>query len=351
MEKFFRKYGWAITLGVIVLMCFLIALNVNAWIASKLAKYTVPSLPSLKSAQANKTKRPIRRSSNPNNMARTIEERCLFGCNEDAKPKTCPDGCAEGEICQEGACVPAPNEGDVVANTGPVASNLAVKLLGVMVAKPNRYSSALLQETSGNQTIILNVGDMLLNEGELIEVHRDRIIIKRNGRLEFIKLENTITAATSKAAAAGGNRTNSKSIYRPPASTGPTNRLSANPPSAGSSKLGAGVKEISKNNYQIQRNVLNQALKDPKKLSTGATLVPNFKNGKRNGIKLLSVSPNSVYNNLGLKRGDIVTRINGTSIRSQAHALEMLQGFKNKSNMYIEVDRSGRREKLKYSVK
>lgn len=360
MEKTLRKYGWIITLGITFLVCLICAFIVNSVLASQLAPYTVPTIKKASPTKGTASTKP-RRPSRPQQMARKIEKRCLFGCKDAPAEDVCSPACQAGEQCQAGQCVPAPNLGD--QTSGPGASALNVKLLGVMVAKPAQYSSALLQEKSTKQTIILYVGDMLLGASELVEVKRDRIILERNGVREFVKLEDTITASTSPLSNARAQAsTPTPKPYVAPAPTGPisTPKLSAGPLKGIDPRRRAGgkadastigVQKLSENKFQITRDDLTKAIDNKGKLAIGGTLVPNFKNGKRNGIKMLGLDPKGVYSSIGLKTGDVVTQINGTNIRSQAHALQMLQSYKKSDSMTIQIERGGKNQSLSYSVK
>ena len=348
MENVLRKYGWAMTLACLMLACLLLAWNINSLIASKLARYTVPSLPDLRKQVAQDTKASPARAAqgSPADMANAIDKRCLFGCAEPVASKGCAAGCPEGQICQEDQCVDSPvaaQGAEEIDTSIPIPSTLSAKLIGVMVASPERYSSALLKSTTDQQTIILHMGDLLLGEGELVQVQRDRVVLQRAGRLEFIKLEGTHTASQPQAS----NRPISRPPIPSPAlnTTGPQ----ATGPSPAPSRKD--VVEIAPNTYQVDRKSLDAALNDTGALAQGASLIPNYKDGKRNGLKLMGISPDSIYQRLGLQSGDVVSRINGQEIKSQAHALELLQSFRESSDVAIEMERRGRREKLKYNVK
>lgn len=361
MEKTLRKYGWIVTLGITFLVCLICAFIVNSVLASQLAPYTVPTV---KKASAQKTPASLRpsRPSRPQQMARKIEKRCLFGCKDAPAEDVCPKGCADTEDCVAGQCVP---KEDGAQGDGTGISALNVKLLGVMVARPAQYSSALLQEKTTKQTIILNVGDSLLGVSELVEVKRDRIILERNGNREFVKLEDTITAGAftpPRAIIPTTPTPRSAAPYVAPPSTGPVSagpaKLSSAAMAARSEQRGAsggaealGITKVADGKFQISRDDLTKAIDSNGKLAIGGTLVPNFKNGKRNGIKMLGLDPRGVYSSIGLRTGDVVTKINGQDIRSQAHALQMLQSYKKSDAMTINIERGGKTSTLDYSVK
>ena len=347
MESFLKKYGWAIHLAIIALIAGLIGASVNQFIAIQLAPLTVPELAEL-SKDATKTKRSNRPTAR-RDLKRAIVQRCLFGCDENVDANACPGGCAEDEVCQAGACVPSSNE---IANGElAVLSDLDMKLTGCMVARDPAFSLALMSDGSSKQTHIASVGDMLLGEAEVVEIRRDRIILKRNGRREYIRLEGSIGGKPSSTVLASATPL---STY-PPAATDlkrvarPKPDFNADAKAKKAAKKG--VKEVGKNKFVLDRKSLNNQLSDPAKLAKQAKIVPNYKNGKNHGIKLATVAPGSVYSKIGIQSGDIVLSIDGKKITSQAKALELLDGMRNSSSAQIEIERRGKRKSLSYTVK
>jgi general secretion pathway protein C len=69
------------------------------------------------------------------------------------------------------------------------------------------------------------------------------------------------------------------------------------------------------------------------------------------GFKLIKVDPGSIYQQLGLKSGDIVKKVNGTTITS----MEFLSSSLSKATVGDKVDliieRKGKEETLHYTLK
>lgn len=353
MEQFFRKHGHLVLMGAVAILALLLAMMVNSYVASKLAPYTVPRLPKL---EAKKPDGPARTTTRRDTADRVglLEKRCLFGC-EEAKPddgkKTCPEKCPDGQSCVEGVCAPTPPAVDpALLGDIPQRSDLNIKLHGVMVARPMRFSTAVLLDPSQQQSEILRPGDPFAGgAATLLEIRRDRIIFERNGRKEYITLEGTIAgdpgqpSPLERAALLAPKKTTSPALN----ATGPrptplTQKLP--PPSTA-------ITKVSADSFVMPRAALDAALGDKQKLMEGVKIVPGYVNGKRNGLKLMAVDPGSSFQSLGLTSGDVVQTINGQTVTSQLQALELLERARKDGKLSVTIDRQGTRKQLSYQIK
>ncbi|MEM1348866.1 MAG: type II secretion system protein N, partial [Myxococcota bacterium] len=281
MENYLRTYGWAANLVVITIACFLVAWAINGWAASFLAPYTVPGLPELAEVKKVEVKVPTR-AKVPTDRVTPMASRCLFGCpeedagDEDGKGEgasACQTTaeCSEGNECRDGTCQPV--QDNVASADGlPVQSDLAVKLLGSMVANKSQWSTALLQDSSTQQTFVVRPYELLLG-AEVLEVKRDRIIIRRNGRKEFIRMEDAIQ----------GNPSAKNLATRAPIAPAPPKPEPDEP------------KQITQSNFVLDREQLKEKLANKQDLLQGATVVPNYASGKKSGLRLIGVKPDSAY--------------------------------------------------------
>jgi len=337
MEPFLKKYGPLIHIGFVVILAALLGFAVNEFFAIKLAPYTVPTINTI--ATPDKTTKPAVTVS-ARSYKKAIADRCLFGCADVVESLACPDGCDEGEVCQSGACVKVEPE-TIQDGDFAIQSDLNIKLLGSMVSRKPEYSLALVSENGTKTSYIVGIGDRIMGESEVIEIRRDRIIFRRNARLEYIKIENSISGSP-------GIRPQGSTI----SAVGKDIKAPYAPPAAKKAAAATGVKQVSANKFEIDRKSLNDELSDRERLAKAARLVPVYdKNGKSNGIKLINVADSSVYSKIGIKTGDIVKSINGQKIDSQAKALQLLDSMKNQSKVAIEVERRGKKETMDYTIK
>lgn len=102
-------------------------------------------------------------------------------------------------------------------------------------------------------------------------------------------------------------------------------------------------------NFQIPRSLLENSMSNLPDLYTKIRLVPYKKDGKEHGFKILSITPGSVFNNLGLKRRDVLVRINGNEL-TLATVGKLFTDLKNESNFTLDVERNSAEQTLNYEV-
>lgn len=349
MESRIQRWSWVAHLAFIALAAALSASAVTRYVAIHLAPFTVPELPEL-DAPTDTSNVPKPRAKA---LAKSIVDRCWFGCPEEAPPSDeCPDGCPDGQMCEAGACVDVPDSGP---SEQLVASEITAKLLGVMVARDPQYSVALFADAGAKATFIVGVGD-LLQGAEVIDITRDRVILQRNSKYEYIQLANTLGGtptlagvpgvATPTAAAPRGRGARGGANNSPQRGAAPSRANLGNPGNQNPAPTTAadGVVELSKAS-------IDAGLSDEAALAGAARVVPNYVNGQSSGVKLVGVREDSVYKQLGIESGDVVTSINGTKVKNQAHAFELIQGLRGQSDASIGIERGNESKTLKYRVK
>lgn len=341
MEDFLRKYGWVPTLVLIAIGATLVAIGVNNILASQLAPFTVPELPDVKEKPAKAA--PQRNLAGIRKWDGTIADLCLFGCKDVAEQDECPGGCAEGEQCQEGVCVPLEQETRPRDSSIPVESDAPLKLLGTMSAENPRYSMALIMDEDSNQTHVVSPDDYIGQDILIVEVRRDRVVFERDGQLEFIRMANSISGNPS------------------PVSIGPSAvptpvRPSVSLDSSVQKQLvkkaigGRGVNSAGDGSYNVDRDSIKKQLNNAKDIAAQGRVIPNYKDGQRNGLKIVGVRPDSIYQDLGIQSGDVLRGVNGREINTQQEALELFEKLKTEDEVEIQVERRGQQKELKYNI-
>ena len=114
--------------------------------------------------------------------------------------------------------------------------------------------------------------------------------------------------------------------------------------------LSKGVKKTGPYDYQIDRGMLDEQLQDLSKLGSQARVVPNYRNGKYEGFKLVGVRPGSLYRSIGVRSGDVIKSVNGKAIDSPNKALELFEQLKASSNIQLEIERRGQPKQPNYAI-
>lgn len=346
MENILQKYRWPLRLVMVGLGALLTALSLNNFIASRLAPFTVPQLAA--ASLTAKAAAPLEVRDWGGQWRDAIVARCFFGCPQAPDPNVCPEGCPEGQECQNGTCVVSSPQVEEVVSDVPVASDLPLKLLGAMVADRPQWSRALMVEDRSTTTFVVSVGDVLPQGAEVVEVRRDRVILSRNGRLEFVRMDAT----------QGGNPGTPPNALapRPPSVTGatPPGVVEAAPTFGGppaDKAAGGAVSRVDDTRFQVNRSAMEKELADPAALARQARIIPNYKDGERSGLKLVGISPNSVYSQLGIRSGDVIHSVNGVRVNDQNKALEMLDALRREKQVNIEVERRGQKQTYEYQIR
>jgi general secretion pathway protein C len=229
--------------------------------------------------------------------------------------------------------VQEPTVPSVDLNSAPVHTTLRVKLLGTLVSEGMpEWSVASIQDIVTLKTNTYMIGDRVQG-AEVVAIERLRVIVINNNRREFID-------------ATPGDASGAPP---PPAPIISAKAVDSGPPP--SVALGAGVKQLSDNDYEIPRAEIDKTLANLNDVAMQARIVPAFKDGVAQGFKLFSIRPDSIYSKIGIQNGDVIKRINGFDLNSPEKALEIYSKLKESSRIDIEVERNGAAVRKTYNVK
>lgn len=220
-----------------------------------------------------------------------------------------------------------------------VKTSLSIKVRGVLVVGDGRdqRSSATIEGGTGKggQIDTYAVGDenAFAPATKLIRVKPDRIEFTHKGRLEYALFEEE-----------GG-----ASIFGPPPSLGETHAALTPVPSP-ETPQGEGIKKEAENRFVIDQKEVQNALTNIDRLYTDIRAVPNFAGGKVSGMKILSVKQGSLFDKLGLQRGDILQKINGLELDVK-RGFEIFNQLKNETHLSVDVVREGRNQTFEYEIR
>ena len=209
-----------------------------------------------------------------------------------------------------------------------VKSDLPVELMGTIYGGDPLSGIALIQN-SGNRTVnSFMVGDTLLKEAKVTQILRERVILERNGRREYI-------AVKKKELVRGRKKGKSKPA---PAKAGIAPIATKPPPSTfkeeGFDREGTEI--------QMSESYKNKLLTtDFTKVLQDAKATPHMVDGELRGFQLTRIRQDSIYEKAGLQNDDIIEEINGVPLTDTAQAIRLLQSLRNESQIDVRLKRSG----------
>jgi general secretion pathway protein C len=191
-------------------------------------------------------------------------------------------------------------------------TDLKLDLLGTITGD-KKEAYAVIEDTTTKQQNLFRIGDTIQN-ATVKMILREKVVLNVNGKDEILKIEK--------------DREGSKNF---------------NPQTA---KL---MTERSQN-ITVKRSQMESAVKDVNNLMKQIRIRPNFRNGKPDGIRLTGIRPNSIFYNMGLKSGDILTGVNGKEIESVDDIFKFYQNLQSSSNVQLQIKRRGQLKTIDYHI-
>ena len=305
METLLRKYFALIDLAVIAL-CAIFAARATA---TAIEAGFVSGIPSVKHA----LKPPTTAASGPvySKQVEEILNRNMF-CS------TCPP------------ILGKPEEVGVSAIPPLQRTSLPLKLLAVMYAPTDpRWSMAIIRDNDDKSVGPYGIGSKL-REATIDQIDETRAYLDfGGGRREYLELLDQPAAAPGAPVAA--------------APAAPKDPLAE--------ALDKGIKKTGPNSYEVQHSTLDALLGNMGALAKAARIVPEMKDGKSAGFRLLSIKPDGPFGKIGLQNGDVISAINGLEMTSPDKALEVYTKLRTANHLSVGLDRNGQKITEDYNIR
>lgn len=194
-------------------------------------------------------------------------------------------------------------------------THLNLTLDGVVAWDDPKLSQALIRGPSHKEDHYA-VGDKVPGGASISAIYPDRVILKRGGGYETLRLERkTLTGSQS------GQQDNGN---------------------------GAGLDaDIRNHDFGAARD---QLLQNPDKISQVMRLQPAYRNGQLEGYRVYPGNKRQLFLDLGLRPGDLVKSINGVKLSNSHNALSLLKQLRQARQLNVTVNRLGKTENLTLSL-
>jgi general secretion pathway protein C len=207
------------------------------------------------------------------------------------------------------------------------ATDLHIKLVGTSHLSWTKPFAAFEDQNTHDQAIYRQ-GEQIPDAGELISVEKSKAVINHNGTQITLEMQNDLADAGSPTQA-----------MPEPAPIAP-----AMPP------MGRDVQRVGPNQFVVSRSSVNRNLQNMGQLFTQMRAIPNMEDGKTDGFRLSEVVPGSLFSEMGLLNGDVVSAIGGQDLNDPTQAIALLNSLRQASSLSITVMRHGRPVELNYQI-
>ncbi len=193
-------------------------------------------------------------------------------------------------------------------------TKLNLKLRGIYAAASNLRSNSIIEDGKGKQNVYF-IGDKLKVSGRvyLRQVYVDRVILETNGTKEELRLVDSLPTSKNKRKQSRNKK----------------------------SKSGNRVDDKRKN-QQISRSLnkyRKQFNEDPTSLIGLVNYRPEIADGEMVGIKISPGKDKRLFTQLGLRRNDVITSINGVSLSNTQDAMQLMQELQSMQELQVEINR------------
>ncbi|RME50409.1 MAG: hypothetical protein D6795_10160, partial [Deltaproteobacteria bacterium] len=168
------------------------------------------------------------------------------------------------------------------------------------------------------KTHILTVGERLPDGSEVTRITETHVLLSREGKTEILRLEEK---------ALGGGRKGAPSL------------------------ISENIRQDAPDHFTIDRRLVEEKIADFGSLLTEVGINPVFNEDGTSGIRLSYIAKESILNDIGLKRGDVIEGVNGEPITSLEQGFEIFQRFQTERNLTLTVRRRGETKELHYEIR
>jgi general secretion pathway protein C len=177
---------------------------------------------------------------------------------------------------------------------------------------------AVIEDIASKRQHLVRLHETIENVGELAEIRRDEIVIRRDDQEGIVGL--ALLQGSSPAS--------------PPSAPTPASPAIAQPAKR-----------------TLDRREVEQAVSDPSKLLMQAHAVPYLQNGVLQGFRLDFVNPGGFFDKAGFQYGDVIQRINGVEIRDPGRLLGMFNQVVNERTVKVDILRAAQKTTLTYELR
>ena len=186
-------------------------------------------------------------------------------------------------------------------------------LAGTIATQDPKHGVAIIAER-GSPSKVYAVGERV-GGASLHSVYLDHVILDRAGALETLQLPRLLLAS---------------------------NRAAPGPQRGGADPA----------TVQAVDNIRRMVQQDPGLLDQVMRTVPSYDNqaGKLRGFRAYPGRNRQIFNKLGLKAGDLVTAINGTSLDDPQHSQDVFNTIQSSDHVTVTVERGGQKQDITLNI-
>ncbi|MGM0403661.1 MAG: type II secretion system protein GspC [Thermodesulfobacteriota bacterium] len=202
-------------------------------------------------------------------------------------------------------------------------TKLKLKLWGTITGDAGGAAYAVIEDASKRQRAqqhLYREGDRV-GEADVKLILREKVVLTVNGKDEVLEMEQLLDESGT-----------------------------ASTPGARSFDSAPATISESQGDISITRDTIEDALSDVGNLMRQVRIRPFFKDGNPEGILLSGIRRGSIFEEMGLNSGDVITGVNGEPIRTVEDAMQLYEGLKSERSVEVQIERNGAAQTISYRI-
>ena len=200
-------------------------------------------------------------------------------------------------------------------------TRLRLDLKGVFASTNASEALAIISSSKGKDKTY-HIGDKIIGGALLHAVYEDRVILKRNGQFETLRLPKS--------------KVDSKAFYK---NSAPSSDFKSSHVQNTQSKRGQA---------QRLRKIRDTLLKDPAKIWQQVRIAPVMKNGQIHGYTMVH-NDQKLMKALNIRQSDVITSINGKALSDPATLYGLMGSLSKQKSLMVDIERNGQQQTLELS--
>lgn len=241
----------------------------------------------------------------------SIVQRNIFGATEKVEPSPPAEKAEPLESLQE--------------------TSLQLSLLGTIAGDAESARAIILDERARSQDIY-RVGDTV-QEAVIRQILRGKIVLRHGEKDEIL----TMVEGEETAGSSAGETQSREPVRRR------RNVSRQAPPDEM-------PEEIEVETVTIEQEIIQDSMSDLNALMTQVRIRPYFRQGRAEGLIVSQIRPDSIFEKMGFKNGDIIASVNGKQMTTPEEAFELYNGLQSGAEVSIDITRRGQKRTLTYQI-
>ncbi len=189
-------------------------------------------------------------------------------------------------------------------------TKLPLVLLGTLASPNAEFARAAVEDRDTRTHVVVAVGDVVKG-AEVVRIERQRLVLSENGTLRELTFDD---------------------------GKGPPARV------ARASRRGSQARRTPRRRSNRKREPpaapegLEDAIRNPADLFSQARILPKWENGQMVGVQVSAIKPGSLFAELGIENGEVITQLNGIQIDSPERSAEVMMELAESDQLSVTVE-------------